>query len=66
MSQNFKWQNMEPVPTSGLMNPFLCFQIQLIFTLKTNQNPGIRFKITPYIIFSLCLTKFLAFSQFYS
>ena len=37
MSQNFKQQNMEPVPTSGLMYPFLHFQIQLIFTLKTNQ-----------------------------
>ena len=65
MSQNFKRQNMEPVPTNRLMYPFLCFQIQLIFALKTNQNPGIMFKITQNIIFSLCLTKFLAFSQFY-
>ena len=66
MSQNFKQQNMEPVPTSRLMYPVLHFQIQLIFTLKTYiKNPGIMFKITLNIIFFLCLTKFLAFSQFY-
>ena len=39
MSQNFKQQNMDPVATSGLMYPILHFQIQLIFTLKTNQKP---------------------------